>query len=310
MNTDFHPLTQQADDESFEFDYILESIIPGLRFKNINASSLKVNTMTVVCKPSKQAFQFSVPDIKKVLIVKQEQGELDEGMTLSTKCLGKNCIIFKWTHTIRQDEGKKNISIKVFGNGSIHIVGVTRPIQALLISNYFFNLFEDILRDGLSNHALDGQRNETLYDLSKPITRDLSCVTGLTDTYSICMIQSNFEIDRALFLKEVREQWDIETGSIIYNKDSRHPGLQIKFKDISTSCILFASGKILITGATKPEHLEDVYKIVCEFIDRKHETVTHARVQVEKKTPGKRGRKRKAEHDAFYEEFDIQKELM
>lgn len=291
-------ISQQAEDESFEFDYTLKTIIPSLSFKNIKASSLKINTMTVVCKPSLASLKFSIPDLKNILIEKQKRGELEEGMTLSTKCLGKNCIIFKWIQKIEgidsssHDKETRNISIKVFGNGSIHIVGVTRPIYALLISNYFLNFFEDIQRRG-----------------NVIPSTDPSCLTGMTETYSICMIQSNFEVDRAILLKEFREKWDVVSGSIVYNKDSRHPGLQIKFKELSTSCILFSSGKILITGATEADHLENVYKIVCEFIDKNFECVTKQCVVVEKKIPGKRGRKRKAEHDAFYEEFDIEKEL-
>ena len=302
-----HQLSEDAQEESYEFTYILDTILPDLIFHNIQPTPLKINTMTVVCKPFDDGIRFSIPKLKLIVLQKQEKGELDEGMTVSTKGLGKNCIIFKWAQPIDNTDtyGNKkirirNISIKMFGNGSIHIVGVTRPIEALLISNYFYNFFQTI-------HVEEKKKLEETHPADPLI--DKTCLTGMTESYSICMIQSNFEIDYALRFSEFREHWDVEAGDIIFNKESRHPGLQIKFKEMSTSCILFTSGKILITGATKPEHLEDVYKTVCDFIDRKKDIVTQPRVVQEKKIPQKRGRKRKAEHDAFYAEFDIEKDL-
>lgn len=316
-----HQLSEDAQEESYHFTYILETILPDLIFQNIRPTPLKINTMTVVCKPFDDSIRFSIPNLKQIVLQKQEKGELDEGMTISTKGLGKNCIIFKWAQPIDNtdtdgNEKTKNISIKMFRNGSIHIVGVTRPIEALLISNYFFNFFQTIhveennLEDKNLEETMEKKLEET-HSADPHIDPhiDKTCLTGMTESYSICMIQSNFEIDYALRFSEFREHWDVEAGDIIFNKESRHPGLQIKFKEMSTSCILFTSGKILITGATKPEHLEDVYKTVCDFINRKKNIVTQPRVVREKKIPQKRGRKRKAEHDAFYAEFDIEKDL-
>ena len=296
-------ISDLAQDESFEFDYILNTVIPNLIFQNIRPSALCINTMTVVCKPSANTVRFSIPVVKEILLKRQECGELEEGMTISTKGLGKNCIIFKWIQKLETDDKKKtrNISIKMFGNGSIHIVGVTRPIDALLISNYFLNYFNDIQR------STDLPSSDSSHSSTTSI--DPTCLTGVTETYSICMIQSNFEIDYAIRFKEFREHWDVKGGDIIYNKESRHPGLHIKFGELSTSCIIFASGKILITGAKKPEHLEDIYKSVTAFIDRKKDFITQERIVPEKKIPQKRGRKRKAEHDAFYDNFDVNLEL-
>lgn len=296
-------VSNQAQDESLEFDYILNTIIPNLTFQNIRPSALCINTMTVVCKPSANTVRFSIPVVKQILLKRQECEELEEGMTISTKGLGKNCIIFKWIQKLEDIDDKKktrNISIKMFGNGSIHIVGVTRPIDALLISNYFLNFFNDIQR---STDSID----PSISSIDSSI--DPTCLTGETETYSICMIQSNFEVDYAIRFKEFREHWDVSGGDIIYNKESRHPGLHIKFGESSTSCIIFASGKILITGAKKPEHLEVVYKSVTDFIDRKKDFITQEKIVPEKKIPQKRGRKRKAEHDAFYDNFDVNIEL-
>lgn len=333
-------LSIKAQDESYEFDYILGTVIPNLKFHNIRPTPLSINTMTIVCKPSTNTVRFSIQNVKPILTKKQDQGELEDGLTLSTKGLGKNCIIFKWNQKLEKRAGEsdggnkheektktetntktktktkttRNISIKMFGNGSIHIVGITRPIEALLISNYFLNLFDDIQRDSMRS-IHDDQKTRSEKASSQDIHEkndsniDPTCLTGGTELYSICMIQSNFEIDYAVRFKEFREHWDVTGGDIIYNKESRHPGLHIKFSELSTSCIIFTSGRILITGARKAEHLEDVYKSVTDFIDRKKEFVTQERLVLEKGPPQKRGRKRKAEHDAFYDDFDVSREL-
>lgn len=268
-----------------ELNQVLEHAIPNLEFTNIHPTPLKVNTMTVVCKTTLSNYNTSISDLKQYI----EENPIERDMVVSKKNLGKTTIIVKWVQKF-SDATSRNIAAKLFGNGTIHITGVTNPHEAVIISDFFTRYIQDTLHTLAKRHSANGATTNN---------SDINIDTSNTTTnYTICMIQSNFDVRRQISLPDARTRWNCQDTQVIYNID-KHRTLHIKFSDVRTSAIIFPSGKVLITGARQPSHLLHVYNQVVSFIDAEYDHITSPIVTVVK-VPKKRGRKRKAEHDAFY----------
>lgn len=286
----------QTEQMSVDFRHETSTIIPSFlsEFERITPSNLTINTMTVSCKTSLQNFNSIIPALKDYLIEKP----IEDGIELSEKSMGKNVLIFKIPQRWGQNmEFRKNISAKVFGNGSIHITGVTSPSEAILVSDYLCRYFyaSPILKDKVK---VDPNENEC------PKTTEVN----------ICMIQSNFDTGVQISLPEAYALWMKETNDkekektrVVFNTEKHH-ALHIKFLSVSPSlsAIIFSTGKVLITGARKPGQLSHAYHKICSFFDNSptSSSIISPRV-VLVKIPKKRGRKRKAEHSLDYNDISL-----
>ena len=269
---------------SEEFDRLLEKDIPsyGPCMQYLRLSGLRINTMTVVCYTNLENCNSHIPTWRAYI----QENPIEDGIVLSEKSMGKNVLIFKWPqkwgpHLMQT----KNISAKVFGNGSIHITGVTAPAEAVLIADFLCRYFQTTFSDAVHpNKEKTGEQNLQ------------GCVTRM----EICMIQSNFDLGVAVSLPEAHESWKEEGTRTVFNVE-KHRALNVKFEDThkSLSAFIFSSGKVLITGARTPDHLFRVYKRVTAFFDRPFDNIVQLRTIIVK-VPKKRGRKRKAENALDY----------
>jgi len=281
-------LQQEAFSLSSSFTDVIEKQLPSLVYSYITPSTLNINTMTIVCKTNLTNFNTHVCDFKEYI----SKNPIEDGITLSEKSMGKNVIIIRWNQKWGEDNNhQKNISAKVFGNGSIHITGVTMPYEAILISDFLSKFFSKLI-----------DKNEN----NKPEAKTLD--------FTICMIQSNFSIGRHIRLAESYQIWqdkgyENKFGASALFDYEKHRVLHLKFTDEKTSVLIFSTGKILITGARSPEHLHNSYDKTCTFFDQNIDDITFIKeIDVNDiKIPKKRGRKRKIDQISAYETIDINK---
>lgn len=279
-----------------EFENVINKELPSLTFTLLRPSTLSINTMTIVCTTNLQSFMTKINDIKEYIT----KYPLGGGIVLSEKSMKNNALVFSWVQ--KYDDGKKdkNISAKVFGNGCIHITGVTSPYEAVLVSNYFCTYFgkldekmsSDESQDIVNNDKDEGEEDEDDFE---------------TTEIKICMIQSNFDLGITLDLRKVVDMWgENETNtSVNYNAEKFH-ALNIRFVDIKVTSLIFSSGKVLITGAKEPSHLQKAYTTICDFFNKKRDIVFREPVTKPVRTePAKRGRKRKVDQMEMYNNLDI-----
>lgn len=264
-------MLEMSNINSCEYDDMIQDL-QNRDYSFINPTPLKIANMTIVCKINQGIS--SLTDFKDEL----EKTPLSTGIKVSKHSLGKNCIILKWNQPIeiKKDKEKekrvkpKKLAAKIFTNGSVHITGVDRPVKAVVISNFI---------------SMYLQR---LYNKENIDTDD-------TKSFSICMIQSTFDVGYRLDLYKFKNSWNDKLTFI--NTNNNHPALQIKYlnenmnnEEKNKTCIfVFSTGKILITGAKTVQELRNAYISVSEFIGKNEELCSEIPIKI----PQKRGRKRK-----------------
>lgn len=211
-----------------------------------------------------------------------EKHPMGEDIHLSKKSLGRSCIIYKWNQKYENEKIKsKNISVKVFKNGSLHITGVTFPDEAVIISECirdYIKLYE--------NTILCSESPEEEEDEEK------------IHSYNLIMIQSTFDLGVTINLPKLLELWNIEDTFAITN--DKHSAIQIKYQKNKTSTFIFSTGKILITGCKNSTQLQSAHKNVCDFFENNFDKEMYHKKEDLVKIPKKRGRKSKMELDALY----------
>lgn len=204
-----------------------------------------------------------------------ELNPMCENIHLSKKSLGKSCVIFKWNQTYENNKLKnKNISVKIFKNGSLHITGITVPDEAVIITECFGNYIQK-------------------YKNTSDDEDDLSILS-----YNLIMIQSTFDIGVTIDLPKLHEIWNVDESYTINN--DKHSAIQIKNKKDKTSIFIFSTGKILITGCKNSEQLQTAYTSVCCFFEKNINEGFYEKKQDIVKIPKKRGRKSKMELNSYY----------
>lgn len=280
-------LFERTEQLSNAFRVEMNTEIPSYisNFDCLTPSILTINTMTVSCKTSLKQFNSFLPYLKEYLT----ENPIEDGIIISTSTMGKNAIILKISQKWGEDlEFQKNISAKLFGNGAVHITGVTLPTEAVLISDYLCKYMSTLpfLRE---EKGEEGEGEEE--------------ITIKTTEINVCMIQSTFDLGEHISLPEAYQRWIKERTNSIANKKERvifnpekHHALHIKFTSVcpSLSSIIFSSGKVIITGARKPGDLSHAFNEICTFFDNitRPSSIVYPRVIIEK-IPKKRGRKRK-----------------
>ena len=126
---------EEAEDLMSDFEKVISNTSTQSQYEHIVPSPLKINTMTLVCKTNLTPFFTKFLKIKEYI----KKFPIENGINLSEKSLGNNALIFKWKQNY--ETHVKNVAVKVFGNGSLHITGVTSPAEAVIISDYFSSFF-------------------------------------------------------------------------------------------------------------------------------------------------------------------------
>ncbi len=301
---------ESAQSSSLQFQNVLKEEIPSYikTLMNINPTGLKINTMTICCKSKLSDLEqlpFKMNDLRNYFM----QHPFEEGIEVSNKSMGKNVIMFRWTQKYGDNnEFSKRICCKVFGNGAMHVTGVTSPVEAVLICNHFVSRFEThpfFNKNGLTESTeSEGSEGSERSERSERSEGSEGSKDN-TSEFTICMIQSSFDTYLRIRLDELYKQWNDPSLSLLFNNEKHH-AVQVKFKEThkSLSAFIFSTGRILITGAVLPEHLNHAFTKVCSYLDQHSLELTTKRVDVVK-IPQKRGRKRKADHDITYQNISL-----
>lgn len=265
-----------ATKESKDFADVLHTQIPeaARAYDACRPMALTISTMTVVCKSTLGTV--NIATLRSYLV--DNPDGIGKGLEMSAKTMGNNAVIMKWKKDVT-----RNISAKVFSTGCFHITGVKDPLEAAVISTFFCRQIDQIT--------------------------DASIASEFTD-YTICMINSYFAIPFDVTLPRLRDCLKGADADVdIVHNPEKHPGLQLKLKAISTSVFVFSSGKIIVTGAKSPSDLLNAYKYICNVLEE-HFVACCQEKQVHVKVKGKRGRKKKAEQDAFYNNTHMIRKLL
>jgi len=133
--------------------------------------------------------------------------------------------------------------------------------------------------------------------LAIPLDADnLICDTRLFNT--------NFSIGKALNMALLHQEIIKEFRHATFNPDLPLKGIKIPFSknNQSVAIIIYAKGRIVMTGAKEISLVVDAYRAIVGFLDEHPEVMSELQADL-KKVPGKRGRKRKSEVDLIYNEI-------
>lgn len=134
-------------------------------------------------------------------------------------------------------------SVKLFSNGAVQCTGAKSPIH-----------FLDIVDRVCS--ALGAMRQ------TDPPT---------LESASISMINAIFSAGRDLPLRVLRLALEADGHRASYDPDS-YPGINAKVRTSGpdgrdVTVMIFSTGSVILSGAKCPEHVSEVYGIVCRLID-------------------------------------------
>ena len=243
-------------------------------FTHIDPNDVKISTMTVTAYTNIKKIH-----VEEIIKLRQEEANFpDESFTLSTtKRRFKNCLIFKVQFDSPLSKNKKrNVAMNIFSTGVFNITGVLCVEEADTIVKYIYDKLKD--RD--------------LLEASDDILETNIQIKMINSSFSIGAFNLDlFELQKALNASNASN----DSEMIVKFNPSTHPGLQVKLKisDSYTTCIIFGSGKALITGAKSVNSLGIVYDFMTKFIDEKYSLFCHIKPIAIKSSPKKRGRKRK-----------------
>jgi TATA-box binding protein (TBP) (component of TFIID and TFIIIB) len=156
---------------------------------------------------------------------------------------------------------KNPINIKIFKNGSLQVCGCKSIDELKTICELIVQKFKVVY--GIANFE-KGIMIDVPY-VSNPTKLSLENVQNL----QVCMINSNFNID---FKIDRQKLYDVLQNSIKNIKVTldpmRHAPVNMKYEIFGKkiSIFVFESGKIIITGSRKIEHLRLTYNFINKFL--------------------------------------------
>jgi len=163
--------------------------------------------------------------------------EGDYGISFNPESITKRPKTFFNQLTIKS----ASTSIKLFSNGAVHVTGAKSPVH-----------FIDVMDRVCTALAV-------VVD-SSPIL----------DSASISMINAIFSAARLLPLRVLRQAFETAGHSASYDPDA-YPGINAKIsvpdQRNEITVMIFTTGNIIISGAKTPDHISQVYHIVCHVID-------------------------------------------
>jgi TATA-box binding protein (TBP) (component of TFIID and TFIIIB) len=137
----------------------------------------------------------------------------------------------------------KTTSIKLFSNGSVHVTGAKSLVH-----------FADVM-------------DRVCAALGAMLPRQPSL-----ESASISMINAIFCTARKLPLRVLRQAFEVAGHAASYDPDA-YPGMNAKITSLCgddskiVTVMIFTTGNVIISGAKSPEHIANVYHIVCTVID-------------------------------------------
>lgn len=183
---------------------------------------------------------------------------------------------------IKRNAHSKKITTKVFSNGKLHMTGACSVEEA-----------QAVAIDLVTNRL--GVAECTASDLD----------------VNVHMVNASFKVARSFLMEETcnvlveGQQADGRIKSVTYEK-SHHPAINIRLADKKGTILLFRTGSVIITC---PGNVFDVYKMCLDLIEGLKKNTFHAATcrasGGRQEPPKKRGRKRKCESEAFYNDLSL-----
>lgn len=238
------------------------------------APSFKINTMTLFANTTSSSC-ISLSDIKSAIKAR--------GMPLSTFVLKDskhfpNSVILKATYN-------KHIVVKVFSTGTFQITGAKNFKSASIASTEASRIVR----------SLSCSDTDEATPVPKP-------------TFVVQMINGSFRIENHICLEQLYTELSDNKRifSMTYEK-SDHPAINLKLIDSigkPVTALIFRTGSVIITGASNFDSLHVMLIDVMALLDSSC-SCQYAVAAVVKAPPKKRGRKRKAESDMFYDSVSL-----
>lgn len=137
--------------------------------------------------------------------------------------------------TVKSD----STSIKIFSNGAVHVTGARNLV-----------------------HFLD------IIDRVCTALGSLMTTQPLLESASISMINATFGARRLLPLQIMRQAFENAGHAASYDPET-YPGINAKIlvSEKVVTVLVFTTGNVIISGAKTPEHVSDVYCVVCAIIN-------------------------------------------
>lgn len=132
-------------------------------------------------------------------------------------------------------------SVKVFNNGTMHITGCRSPADFVEVASTVCGLMENTAGVAEDVRVLD---------------------------FQVQMINLNFGVGRELFLQDLRDAC-AGLGLIASYDSDVYPGLNVKTEvdGQRVTILMFKSGKVIMTGAKTPRHLEEAHRVITAILD-------------------------------------------
>ena len=169
-------------------------------------------------------------DVERVMEFITDRQDL-AGLSLGKKAKGVDSNAFYNQLTIKAG----TTSIKIFRNGAIHVTGAKSVVH-----------FVDVI------------------DRVCTVLGNIMDTNPSLEEASISMINVIFCAARMLPLTVLRQALEDAGHPASYDPDA-YPGVNAKVLEITV--LIFTTGSVIISGAKTPEHVSDVYAIVCTVID-------------------------------------------
>lgn len=272
-----------------QFDFHIESLpfhtsLQSMKFSQLQTHDIAIATITTTMRPTNKSVidmvqvANSVSQLGNDFNIRVKQDKLKGKDKAKTNKKFLNCIIFE------NNDSSNNIVTKLFSNGSMHITGSKNVVDAF-------------------------QNGYKLYQFLKLQAAD-------TLTISVQMINATYSIGIGINVAELFQyiltMHTSNTQIIPKLNKHNHPALIIAYHDTKEvskkiTVLIFTTGKIIITGAQKAHDIHNTFDVITNIIDKAIAEKPHIRNDAFLKLPKvageqkKRGRKRKADTAAFYD---------
>jgi TATA-box binding protein (TBP) (component of TFIID and TFIIIB) len=197
----------------------------------------KITTMTILLQLNEK---IALKNITESNLIEILENNSDLKCVMSTTKKFNNCIIVKCI-------GDRNITVKIFSNGNLHMTGAKSAEMAMFYGHLFCNSLSQLFSQSF-------------------------CITLLTIQLINACCRFNLDSDVVLslnaFKKYVSESRDLPNVVCFYNND-QHAGLRIKIPyqrpngtTHTSTCIVFSSGSVLFNAFLSGNELEHAYSFV------------------------------------------------
>lgn len=238
---------------------------------DILPDDLSISTMTIICKFNTK---FNIQNIGKYLdlnindivsISYCDEGELQlrslikKPIRKRVKPIKKNSFYNQATLLIKSVHDKKEINTKIFKNGSVQMTGCKSIIGTIEVLNTLCIKLKKI------KGIIDPNSLDKIILMPYVSDQEKLSIDAMYD-FGVCMINSGFhigfKIDREalyniLVEEKIEAKYDLDTHACVnikykYKNDDRR----------KISIFVFASGSIIITGATTCNHILEAYEFI------------------------------------------------